>query len=98
MITDFNLRLAETIAWCGPRVVPNQAGATTRSLELMPPLFRHHGDTPLQLLLESPGACAEAVEFIVNRRREQLARAKQSPSSYEGLAGGRVFATDFDTD
>ncbi|WP_342380082.1 hypothetical protein NVS55_10985 [Myxococcus stipitatus] len=98
MSTDFKLRLAETIAWCGPRVVASQAGVTTRTEALMPPLCRHDGDTQLRLLLDPPGAGKEAVEFIGGRRREQLLRANQGVHAYEGLAGGRVYATDFNTD
>lgn len=98
MTTDFQLRLAETIAWCSPRAVAAQAGVTTRSVELMPPLFRHDLDTQLRMLVESPTVSEEAVEFIVRRRREELARAKQSLAPAGSLAGGRVFATDFESD
>lgn len=97
-LTDFKLRLAETIAWCVPRAVAAQAGVTTRSAELMPMLFRHDSATRLGMLLESPIAGDEAVEFIVRCRREELARAKQPLAPFGALAGGRVFATDFDTD
>lgn len=98
MSNDIKRALTETLAWCGPRAVAGEAGATTRSAELMPPLFRHDGDTQIRLLLESPAVGKESVEFIVRRRREHLAGANQRPLSYDGLAGGRVFVTDFNTD
>ncbi|MFY2560466.1 hypothetical protein ACN469_22835 [Corallococcus terminator] len=96
--SDFNLRLAETIAWCLPRAEAARAGETTRSVELMPPVCGHDGDTVLTLLHSSPTVGATAVDFIAERRREALARSNVRLPPLGTLAGGWVFATDFNTD
>jgi|GEM_PF-5656044 len=95
---DFKQRLAETIAWCLPRAEAARAGDTTRTAELMPPVCGHDGDTLISILLRSHDAGAEAVDFIVERRREALARMNMPLPPLEELAGGWVFATDFNTD
>lgn len=95
---DFKQRLAETIAWCLPRAEAARAGDTTRTAELMPPICGHDGDTLLSLLHRSPVANEEAVDFIVARRREALARMNMPLPPLGDLAGGWVFATDFNTD
>ncbi|ATB47582.1 hypothetical protein MYMAC_003198 [Corallococcus macrosporus DSM 14697] len=56
------------------------------------------GDAQLDRLLKSPAAGRDAVDFIVDRRREALARAKQPLPPLGSLLGGRVYATDFNTD
>lgn len=95
---DFKQRLAETIAWCLPRAEAARAGDTTRTAELMPPVCGHDGDTLLSLLLRSPATSAEAVDFIATRRREALTRMNMPLPPLGELAGGWVYATDFNTD
>ncbi|MFY1827430.1 hypothetical protein ACN47A_16030 [Myxococcus fulvus] len=98
MATGFKRRLAETIAWCLPRVDAARAGMTTRSVELMPPVCGHDGDTLVSMLLSVPAVPAEAVGFIVERRRRELERLKLMLPHPGDLMGGRVFATDFNSD
>lgn len=65
----------------------------------MPPVLEQDGDAAIQMLLSFPDVEREAVDYIVTRRRELL---PAPPSALElesgGLAGGRVYATDFNTD
>ena len=99
MAIDLNQRLAETIAWCSAHANAERAGVTTRWPELAAPLFQQDGERLLDLLLASPSAAREAVEVIAERRRAALGRARTLPKCPPGdLAGGRVFATDFNTD
>ncbi|MBF5045658.1 hypothetical protein FGE12_24845 [Aggregicoccus sp. 17bor-14] len=97
-MSDVVTRLAETIAWCAPRAVAARAGETTRTKALMPPLFAQDENTQLDLLLGSPQCSLEAVDFIAARRREALELSNAPTPPLRELAGGRVFATDFDTD
>ncbi|WP_141332497.1 hypothetical protein [Myxococcus sp. AB025B] len=98
MVTGFKRRLAETIAWCLPRAEAARAGVTTRSVELMPPVCGHDGDTLVNQLLSAPAVPAEAVGFIVERRRRELERMNLPLPPLGDLMGGRVFATDFNSD
>ena len=99
MPTDIKQRLAETIAWCTAHADPTRAGSTTRSSALAVPLFHQSKQAILDSLLASPLAAREAVDLIAERRRVALARERLFPQTRPGdLAGGRVFATDFDTD
>ncbi|MCP3063554.1 hypothetical protein LXT21_32730 [Myxococcus sp. K38C18041901] len=98
MVTGFKRRLAETIACCLPRAEAARAGVTTRSVELMPPVCGHDGDTLVRQLLSSKAVPAEAVGFIVERRRRALERLKLPLPPLGDLMGGRVFATDFNSD
>jgi hypothetical protein len=50
------------------------------------------------MLMQMPNAARDAVDLIVQRRRAQLAADGVAVRSLEGRAGGRVFATDFNSD
>ncbi len=105
--SPFSLALAETIEWCAARAQPIGAGITTRSALLRPPIFSWPGARAFDLLFENPAERRDAVAFIVEQRRAALAAAgsKAGPLkglggevNKQGLAGGRVFATDFASD
>jgi hypothetical protein len=95
---DVLASLSETVAWCAARADAQHPGTSVRSAELMPPLFALPPERRLDQLLDSPAAASEAVRFITERRREALARAGLPAAPRGTLAGGRVFATDFNSD
>ena len=92
------MNLSETVAWCAARADVQRPGTSVRTAELMPPLCALAPEERLRRLLASPEAASEAVQFIAQRRREALARSGLIPAPAGTLGGGRVFATDFDTD
>src|SRR5262249_31199169 len=71
-----------------------------RSSSLQPPLLRGaRGYDLLSALLREPGPASEAVRFVSDRRREALVRAGLDvPTVGPDLAGGKILATDFETD
>lgn len=97
-MTDILTSLSETVAWCAARADVQHPGTSVRTAELMPSLFALAPEQRLGRLLASPAAASEAVRFIAQRRREALGRAGLAPAPRGTLAGGRVFATDFNTD
>ncbi|MCP3104131.1 hypothetical protein LZ198_35205 [Myxococcus sp. K15C18031901] len=98
MANEFTLRLAETIAWCLPRAIPERAGETTRTLEWKPSFCGFEGYERIRRILGSPETGREAVDLIVEKRREALLRTPHPLPPLGELLGGRVFATDFNTD
>jgi len=98
MSNEFTQRLAETIAWCLPRAVPERAGETTRTPELMPAFCEFKGYERTRRISFNPEMARASVDFIAERRREALARMGHSLPPLGELLGGRVFATDFNTD
>jgi hypothetical protein len=99
MTSEFAQRLAETVAWCSRHASAEDAGTSTRSPVLMPPIMRHRGHDLLKRLLDSPEETTAAVDFVCRARREELARLG-IPVVPVGpdLAGGRVLFTTIDTD
>ncbi len=97
-LNPFALALGETIEWCAARAQPIEAGITTRSAILRPPIFSWPWERACELLFEKPAERGDAVAFIVEQRRAALAAAGWKAGPLKGLAGGRVFATDFASD
>lgn len=99
MDSEVALRLAETVAWCSWRVRAEEAGTTTRTLALRPPIMSREGLDVLLHLLSSPAEPAAAVDFVCQARRQELDRLGIDVKPVEpDLAGGRILYTTIDTD
>jgi hypothetical protein len=99
MTEELALRLAETVAWCNLHARVDDAGASTRSPALCPPVMALPEPQRLSWLLDKPGEPQAAVEFVCQARRRELARlgipvAPVGPD----IANGRVLFTTIDTD
>ena len=99
MTEETALRLAETIAWCNHHARTDDAGTSTRSPALRPPLMELPQRERLWSLLDSPGVPEAAVEHVCQARRRELARLgiPVAPVGRD-MAGGRVLLTTLDTD
>src|SRR5262249_42150343 len=92
-------RLAETVAWCSRHARADDAGASTRTPELRPPIMAHRGNDLLRRLLVSPAEPRAAVEHLCAARRRALERlAIAVPPVGADVAGGRILYTTIDTD
>ena len=91
-------RLAETVAWCSRHARADDAGSSTRTHALRPPVMAYHG-YDLITRLRPPAEATAAVEHVCRTRREELARLA-IPVRPVGpdLAGGRLLFTTIDTD
>jgi hypothetical protein len=104
--SGFALRLREVAAWVSPRIPAADVGSALRSPELRPPGFppfvwKPNAGTPSLItdLLESPSRPSAAVDHIVERRREALARSGvKLPDVAWALGQGRILCTDFNSD
>ena len=98
MTPETTRRLAETIAWCSRHARADDAGSSTRTHALRPPVMAYHG-YDLISRLNSPAETTAAVEHVCRARREELARLGVPilPIGPD-LAGGRILFTGIDTD
>src|SRR4051794_4218671 len=99
MTPEVAQRLAETVAWCSRHARADDAGASTRTPGLRPPIMAHRGYDLLRLLLASPAEPRAAVDFVCAARRRAL-ECLEVPVLPVGLslAGGRILYTTIDTD
>src|SRR5262245_48474104 len=99
MTEEVALRLAETVAWCARHARSDDAGTSTRSPALCPPVMALSKGQRLSRLLEVPGEPRAAVEAVCQARRRELARLgiPVTPVGTD-LAGGRILFTTIDTD
>jgi hypothetical protein len=92
-------RLAETIAWCSRNARAENAGASTRTASLRPPVMALRGYDLLERLLKVPDETQAAVKFVCDARRCELARLSIPVGPVNSdLAGGRILFTTIDTD
>jgi hypothetical protein len=99
MTAKFAQCLAEAVAWCSRRARADDAGSSTRTPGLKPPVMARRGYDLLKRLLGSPAETTAAVEYVCQARRRELARLN-IPVAPVGpdLSGGRVLFTTIDTD
>lgn len=99
MTPDFARRLAETVAWCSHHARAADAGTSTRTPALRPPVMAQRGYDLLARLLKTPFETTAAVEHVCHARQRELARLGiPVPPVGPDLAGGRVLFTRIDTD
>lgn len=99
MTPEIAQRLAETVAWCSRFARADDAGASTRTIELRPPIMMLRGYDLIQRLLASPAEPRAAVDYVCAGRRRALERLgiPVAPTG-SNLAGGRILYTTMDTD
>src|SRR5262245_16634305 len=98
MTPEVAQRLAETVAWCSRHARAEDAGTSTRSSELRPPIMADRVQL-LSRLMASPTEPRAAVEYVCVARRRALERQHiQVGPIGPGLAGGRILYTTIDTD
>lgn len=90
-MAQFRWRLAETIAWCGPRAAPHDAARCLRTALLCPRLAGFDAAQPTMYeWLRAPDAFDE-VDRLARARTRELRSAGQQPSRPAAdLAGGRL--------
>lgn len=99
MTPEVARRLAETVAWCSRYARADDAGASTRSPTLCPPVMAFPHRRRLSRLLDVPGEAKAAVEFVCEARRRELVRMNIPVVPVgQDLAGGRILFTSIDTD
>jgi hypothetical protein len=99
MTVEVAQRLAETVAWCSRHARVDEAGITTRTPALMPPVMAYRGYDLLKKLLDSPAETTAAVEHVCQARRRELTRLGIPVVPIgPGFAGGRILFTTIDTD
>ena len=92
-------RLSETIAWCSRHARATDAGVSTRTAILRPPVMSRPPLEILQSLIDVPYQAQEAVEFVCESRRRELVRIGIVPDLVGlDMAGGRILCTTIDTD
>ncbi len=99
MTPEVSKCLAETVAWCSRHARADNAGASTRTAPLCPPVMALPQRQRLSRLLDVSGETKAAVDFVCQARRLELARLG-IPVVAVGpdLAGGRILFTTIDTD
>jgi hypothetical protein len=99
MGSDVAKSLAETVAWCSRHARAADAGASTRSPALCPPVMALPQEQRLSRLLNLPGEPKAAVESVCEARRRELSRL-DIPVVPVGpdFARGRILFTTIDTD
>src|SRR5437868_7888339 len=99
MTPEVARRLAETVAWCSRHARADDAGASTHTVELRPPIMVYRGYDLLRRLLASPAEPRAAVEHVCAARRRALERLGVPVAPIgSSLAGGRILYTTIDTD
>jgi len=99
MTPEVGQQLADTVAWCSRHARADDAGSSTRSLALRPPVMALPDSQPLHRLLDVPGEAKAALDFVCEARRRELERLGIPVLSVgSDLAGGRILLTTIDTD